>query len=381
MPPTLTQDALLAVVDRAIPDSYLQPIRDIGPGYELYQGVAKIGERCSTAVDNFERDGYILSSRGGALATVPVTFYRTSAAAGAVTVLAGTIVRASRGGQRYRTLVDAPFGALDLEAAPVTAQAFGFGYEYNIAGPFVDPQGATHPGELDTIDLPLQSPIFGDPSILARNDAPADGLGRPATLDVLGAERNVERQTAETDERYRARIRKLPDTVTPAAILRQITNYFRGYPGLFWRHIETWKHEYQECFDSPEIPPTAFENYDSTMFVYDDPRPASPMRNRWLGENDMQGAFIVEVAEPAPIDDFSFVYDDPAGDATGVPDTVPTRALSAFDAPDTMAPPARAGAFDVPADFGIVALFAGLYALLDQIKAGGTFVAIHIQET
>jgi hypothetical protein len=375
----LTQADLLAVIDRTIPDSYLAPIREIGPGYEIWQGIAKVGERCSAAVANFERDVHILTSQGGRLATVPVTFYRLSAGAGAGVMLAGTLVRASRGGQVFRTLVDAPFGATDLTTT-TTALATGYGYEWNIRGPFVDPRGVSWPGDLDTIDLPLQFPVFWDSSILVRNDADADGMGRPRTLDMLGGERGLARQPAEDDQGYRVRIRTLPDTVTPAAIRRQFANFFRRMPGLFWRAVETWQHEYQECYDAPDVGPTAFENYDSTLFCYDDPRPRSPIRNRYLGENDYLGAFIVEVGMPASINDFGFAYDDPDSELTGTPPSVATRAMSAYDAPDFMAPPGRSPAYDVGFDLGISKFFGDLYALLDQIKAAGIFVVIHLQE-
>lgn len=375
----LSQDDLLAAVGRAIPDSYLEPLRDVGPGYEIYQASAAVGVRCSHAVARFDDDIHILTSQGGALATVPVTFFRSTAAAGAGTMLAGTIVRASRGGQIFKTVTDAAFGALDLES-PSTAIAIGFGYEWNIRGPYIDPLGVTWPGELDTIDLPLQSPVFFDPSIVVRNDADADGFGRPKTLDVLGGERNLPRQTAEADESYRVRVRTLPDTVTPAAIRRQLGNYFRRFPGLFWQVIETWQHEYQECYDAPDVGPTLLENFDANLFCYDDPRPPSPITNRWLGENDYLGAFIVEVAMPPAISDFSFVYDDPAGDSIGTPSTVASRALSAYDVPDSLSPPALPPAHD-GVDFGVDKLFTDLFALLDEIKAAGIYVVIHIQET
>jgi hypothetical protein len=376
----LTQDDLLAVIDRALPDTYLDPIKVIGPGYELPQAFAKVGERVSLGVKRFEDDVYILTSKGGVLATVPATFYRPSFTAGAGVMLAGTTIRASRGGQVFRTSADATFGATDLETAPVTAIAVGYGYEWNIQGPFIDPQGTTWPGELDTIDLPLQNPVFWDDTIQVRNDAPADGLGRPRTLDALGAERRLPRQTGETDSNYRNRIRTLPDTVSPAAIKRQLTNYFRRIPGLFWRHIETWAHEYQECYDAPDLPPTATENYNANLFCYDDPRPPSPIANRYLGESDYLGAFIVEVAMPPPIHEFSFAYDDPAGDEVGPPSSRSTRSLSAYDLPDSMLPPAIAPALD-GADYAVARFFTDLYALLDEIKAGGIFVVIHIQET
>lgn len=375
----LTKDDLLAVVDRVIPESYLQPIKDIGPGYELYQAGAKVMERCSQAAARFDDDCHILTSQGGVLATVPVTFFRATAGAGAVTMLAGTVVSASRGGQTFRTVADAVFGATDLETSPVTAVATGYGYEWNIAGPFVDRDGMVWPGELDTIDLPLQSPIFGDPLVQVRNDAQADGLGRPRTLDVLGGERDLKRHPNETDTNYRARIRTLPDTVSPAAIKRQLRNYFRLIPGLYWQFIETWQHEYQECFDAP-ADTSAIEPFNPNLFCFDDPRPASPLSNRLLGNNDYLGAFIVEVAQLPAFSDYSIAFDDPATDEADVTTVIGIRALSALDVPDSISAPSLAAALD-GIDFDLETYLGQLFDLLQQLKAGGIYVVIHIQET
>jgi hypothetical protein len=376
----LTEDDLLAVVDRVIPESYLQPIKEVGPGYELYQGSAMVGARCSIAVRRFELDGDILTSRGGTLATVPVTFYRADATAGAVRVLAGTVVSCSRGGQSFRTTSDAVFGPVDTEAPPVTARALGYGYEYNIRGPFFDERGGSAPGDLDTIDLPLMDPVFGDPSIQARNDLDADGQGRPRTLDLIGGERDLQRQPNETDTNYRARIMTLPDTVSPAAIKRQVTNYVRQIPGLFWRHVETWDRAYQECFDAPEVASPPGVGYDPTMFVPDDPRAPSPIRNRYLGHNDYLGAVIIEIAAPPHIAEYGFALDDPADTLADVSSTVGVRAFAAYDVPDTLPAPALVPSFD-GRDYGIQSFLAGLFSVLERIKAGGVFVVIHLQET
>lgn len=379
MPPQLTQADLLAAVDRAIPDSYLDPMKVTGDGYELVQAFAKVGERCSLAVRRFELDGYILSSQGPRAARVLATFYRESAAAGAGRVLVGTLVRCSVGGQVFRMIEDATFGAADLEAS-AWAEAIGHGYEWNIRGPFIDRDGVSWPGELDTIDLPLMDPVFWDPSIQVRNDADADGLGRPGTLDAIGyGERDIRRKPNESDEDYRCRIRQLPDTVTPNAIARQLDLYLRPF-GVWWYAVETWQHEYQECYDAPDDPPTAYELYDANLFCFDDPREPSPIRNRWLGENDYLGAFIVEVEMPAAIEDFGFAFDDPAADEADVTTPLGIRAFSAFDVPDELAPPALQPCYD-GIDFGIAAFFEGLYNLLDEIKLGGVFVVIHIKES
>lgn len=376
MPDQLTQADLLAAVDRALDEGYLAPLKALGDGYELLQGFAKVGERCSLAVRRFELDGFIMSSLGAARATVTLKFYRAAATAGAGTILKGTIVRATVGGQRFRTVQDVSFGALDLFVT-VSAESIGFGYQYNVAGPFTDPKGTVWPGVIDVIDLPLEDPPFFDDTIQVTNTTAGSG-GRPGTLDAIGGERNLPRQTGEADTNYQTRIRTLPDTVAPNAILRQLKNYFRPF-GIAWRAVETWQHEYQECYDAPEISATLYENYDSNLCCYDDPRPETPMQNRWLGENDYLGAFVVEVEMPATMLDYGCAYDDPADELADVQSAAGIGAFAAYDVPDTLTAPALPPCYD-GVDFGAEDLFVNLYNLLDEIKAGGVFITIQITQ-
>lgn len=375
----LSQDDLLDAVERQFPDEYIEPIKNIGPGWEIYQGMAMVGARCSVAVSRSEDDGYIMTSTGPRQATVAATFYRATAGAGAGTVLAGTLVSCSVGGQVFRTIEPAIFGGSDLEMT-VQAIAVGYGYEWNILGEYTAPNGDTSPGELDTITRPLQSPPYWDPTILVRNDTDADGLGHPGTLDALGDEREIARQTNEGDPSYRGRIRALPDTVSPAAIRRQITRYLKPYPTIKWDLIETWEHRFQECYDAPEDGPTAYQAYDKDLCCYDDPRAAAPIRNRYMDANTVAGCFIVEMQLPPAIDEFGACYDD-TGALTEADYATPLgrRAISAYDVPFTIAPPTMLGCYD-GYDVGLSAMLAGLYDLLDAIKAAGVLVVIHIAE-
>jgi hypothetical protein len=377
MPPQLVAQDFLDAVDRVMDEGYLAPLKAYGDGYELLQGYAKIGERCSLAVRRFELDGLLASSAGPARATVAATFYRDDATAGAGTVLTGTLVRCSIGGQVFVTTADAVFGGGTLEVT-VDAEAVAPGYEWNIRGPFVDRDGTKWPGELDTIDLPLQNPPFFDASIQVRNDADADGVGRPGTIDMIGAERGLPRQPTETDANYRARIRSLPDTVSPNAILRQLSTYFRS-AGINWRAVETWQHEYQECFDAPNEPATPYQNYNSNLFCFDDPRAAAPMQNRWLGEQDYLGAFIVEIERPPTVSDYGFAYDDDATTEDDLRSPLGIRAAPAYDVVGTLSPPSLAPCYD-GLDFGAQAIIVEAFNLIDEIKAGGVYAVIVIQE-
>jgi hypothetical protein len=132
------------------------------------------------------------------------------------------------------------------------------------------------------------------------------------------------RLEAELDSAYRYRLRNLPDTVSPGAIVRLCDAYLDQF-GIEYEFVEVWQLDYQTCWDAPSpnvgTPsyaaslPTSPVYYDN-LFVYDDPvgtRAAWPnpqFRNRWLDEVEYRGAFIVVVD---PLDP---VYDGtPAGNA------------------------------------------------------------------
>src|SRR5262249_51654891 len=97
----LSQKDLLDLMGRLLPPSYLDPIKNVGPGYELYQAAAKLFERVSIGVGILECSQFVLSATGGARATARVSFVRPDASHGAVTIKAGTVVSTSRGGLRY----------------------------------------------------------------------------------------------------------------------------------------------------------------------------------------------------------------------------------------------------------------------------------------
>lgn len=117
--------------------------------------------------------------------------------------------------------------------------------------------------------------------------------GADASLDAHGKDRNIPRGTGETDDSYRGRIRALPDNISPDAVERALQQLLFPLGGGF-DFIETWAMSYQTCWDAPRDPIPG-SSFDPNLFCYDDPRPATPFRNRWLDLNDMRGAFIVVV--------------------------------------------------------------------------------------
>jgi hypothetical protein len=148
-----TQQDLLDLFDRLFPNHYLAPLKDPGPGYELLQAFAKIGERLSLAVSRFGGGAFILSASGGAFATGSVQLSRPSAQPEgiSVTVKAGTVVESSRSGRRYRTTADVLFGPSDLGPFTVAIQSEVQSYEYNEPGVGTAADGESLEGEIDTI--------------------------------------------------------------------------------------------------------------------------------------------------------------------------------------------------------------------------------------
>ncbi len=125
----------LAMYDRIFPPGYLVSIKSPGPGYELFQAFAKAAERLSLAVAHTKVAGLILTAAGGQQAQATVSFTRPAPGTNAVTLKAGTIVRASKGQRDFVLMADVVFNAGNVGPRVGTVQAIANGYEWNIPGP------------------------------------------------------------------------------------------------------------------------------------------------------------------------------------------------------------------------------------------------------
>lgn len=286
------QAYFLALFDRIFPSDYLEPLKSPGPGYEIFEALAAVGARLSLAIARLKVGNFISSADGGQYAQANVLFLRPAFTAGAVTIKAGTLVTTSVGDRTFALLSDVLFGATDLGPLPGTVQAISLGYEYNVRGQRVAASGLVLPGEIDTISKLIEDPSFGDPTITISQVDDATG-GQAAMLDQLGIDRGMGRVEFETDASYRPRIASIPDTVSPGAVRRAVNAILQPL-GLSFQFIEIWDLAYQTCFDAPSavIPGSTF---DPNLFCYDDPRAATPFRNRYLDEVEARGTFIVVV--------------------------------------------------------------------------------------
>lgn len=461
----LEQQDFLDMYDRLFPDSWIVPIKSIGPGYELLQGYGAVGARISAAVANLASDVQFLTAQGGAFATGVVQLSRpaipttgatvpgqtgsnasivTGASAGniritgltnmsaasvgrflqitataniantggfliaqfnnptsvdvvnatgvvpdsangsiewaeqdfTVTVKAGTIVTASDIGAAFATLQDQIFIWSDLGPFNVPVQAVAFGYEYNVSGALTTAGNEFIFGEIDTVTTLVEDPALGDTSIQVTNAAPTTG-GRDAALDALGFDRGMPRNPGEADTPYRNRIRQLPDTVSPNAIQRTVDAVMRPIHASY-EIIETWDPFYQSCWDAPlTVAPGV--DFDVTLGCWDDPRPSSPMRDRWLDAGNCTGGIIVVVEDVQPIQEYGACWDDTSLTAADLvsPDTGGMRAICAWDAPDNIGFGYLQSCWDGQ-DLGKSALYLGLYTTLQNIKPAGCPVSLEL---
>lgn len=372
------QSYYLDLFDRIMPADYISTIEATpNGGYELFTAIATVGSRASRAVERFECGSYFIFAQGGACATCTVEFYRETIAAGAVTVKAGTIVSCSASGRRFRLTSDVFFSNASVGPETGVVQAVLYGWEYNVTGARTTARGETLPGEIDTIYTLIEDPAFGDPSIAVRQIVDAEG-GRGQELDLLGADRGIARAASESDERYRLRCRSLPRVVTPRAIRESVLELYAPF-GVEPQFIETWQQTYQEFYDAPQTTFPLHPEYNPNLFVYDDPRPSTPFRNRNIDSVEQFATFIVVVPSLSPCQDNGLAYDDPATSPSQLNSPYGRRSLGAYDIPADFDQTIASTGFYDGDDSGANAVVKGLYSLLQDIKLGGVTAIVELQ--
>lgn len=371
-----TAQDFLDLIDRVFPAHYLEPLKSPGPGYEILQAYAQIFARASRAIEIAGQNAQIATAASGAKATGTVYLTRPAPHPDGITVVikAGSAVTCSKGGQDFVTLQDVTFGPTDLGPFAVPVQAISVGYEWNVKGSVLTASGDTLPGEIDTVKVLIEVPDYGDVTIVVSQTADTTG-GADAALDALGGDRGLARLANEIDAAYRARLRALPDTISPDAFFRTITSLLGTY-GAGFDIIETWAITYQTCWDAPA---QTFSGslYDSNLFCYDDPRDPYPFRNRWLDESDYRGGGVVVVEPVQPLADVGMVWDDTAVNATALVsiNSGGKRAVGAWDVPSNLGFGFLQGGFD-GFDLQLQSVYKGLLDTLRQIAATGVSIAI-----
>lgn len=303
--PSFSQAEMLALFDRILPQHYLAPIKDPGPGYEFLQAVAMMTARVSQAIAHVGTGQYIRSATGGSYSTGTVELYRDSTLGFAITVQAGTIV-GTADGYLYATTAPVSFtSGTDVGPYSVGVQALVRGWLYDQPGPFTSAGGELVPGPVSLVVTPLvASPVYFDASLKVRQATPMTGGSAPM-LDGLGYDRGLPRTVGETDAAYRSRMMTLPDTVTPAAMRRIIDESIGSLVhalGQEYIYREIWDLRLMTAWDFPinqNLTQAALNvvvpAFSGNIFVWDLDTPNVPdqLANRWYGDVSDRGAFYV----------------------------------------------------------------------------------------
>lgn len=373
-----TAAELVASIERTYPAEYLDGLREVGPGYEQIEASAAVWARVSLAIERAWRGLYIGRADAGEATLVVLTLARPTAAAGAFTVRAGSIAQDTASGRGYVLLVDVRFTGSDLGPHDVLAMALAQGYEYAVPGAYTSAGGEAVAASITEWRRLVTEPPYADQTVTITHTTAGVGGAFPA-LELLGEERGMPRRAGEPVDAYRARLRALPDTVTPGALRRAIAAAFVQF-GETAELIEEFDVTYQTAYDGPSV---AVGDYDPTLFAYDadevvgyDPL---PYRGRWLDGDNGRGEVVVVVPNLGAQRDCGMAYDDtavaPYNHLTPAPHNG-VRAHSAYDVPlDALETIVQGGydGFDLPKQ----AVYAGLYATLQAIKPAG--VGVHIE--
>jgi hypothetical protein len=359
----LDQAALLGVLDRSYPYDYIQGLKlTQNSGYEQFYGAAKVGERVSLGVANFECDSFVISANGGRKAVGNIEIWKTDPVA--FTLKRGSTFSTSDG-RVFVSTVDQDFDSMNLGPFLVPIEAIEVGYVYNVPGEVVARNGEVLPGAITQIGELVISPAAFDPTIQIRQVLPTYG-GREAALDALAADLLIPRLFGEEDPEYRLRIKETPDTVSPNAVIRGVNRLLRArdpswscilreigyplFPGIFY--------DAGSSTDSPQNPDMNFAwDMDPNYNV-------SNLYKVFVSIVDSRAFFIVEVPVVNDVRDFGLVY-DVDGSAT----------YPQINAYDTTAIDAHQAAYDGQSLYSF-AFYQSIIDLVERKRAGGVGYAI-----
>jgi hypothetical protein len=377
-----SQADFLSLAERLLPPEYLIPLQDPGPGYEVLQAQAAVWKVLSESAAALDANLHILTALDGRRATCAVRFTRQSAAAGAVTLKADSVVSTSVGGRRFVTTTDAVFGAGDVGPYNVVVLAVDNGAEYNVAGPYTTAGGEVVSGAIDTLDAMVQTvPAAPDTATYVESGFVVEQRttatqGRFDFLGALGAERGLPRNPGESIASYRSRLRSLPAVVTPDALERALFVAFSPYSELATLIEPGHDFNLGGCWSGP---PDSVNDYNADGFVWSDPRDNYPLGSRWLGAMTIEGCILAEVPLLKPISERGGAWTDPALEASEVVDVNGFyRSLMCWSAPDDV-PGGVSFACWSGSDAGVEAVYSGAAETLSRIKAGGVSLVLWLQ--
>lgn len=215
-PLALTAAELLELFHRITARAYWRPLKTaadkgLGGGYELYQALAAMWARISTATVRADLDYRLDTAPGGELALVDLTFTRDTAGP-ALEVGPGTVCE-TENGKRYVVLRGESLSWVDAETGtkgPLTAASLVESYQANVPEDTITRVALVNPGGQDPAAYA---------ALTCAHAAPSVG-GIPEMLGAVVRNRGLNRRTGKDDETLRARAKALADIITPAATRR-----------------------------------------------------------------------------------------------------------------------------------------------------------------
>lgn len=362
-----TPAQLLAIIERSYPRDYLEGLRATpNGGYELFHVASRVLARVSEAVAEFYCCSLIAFAHGPALSTGVVEFYRDNDDEGAVTLGAGTLVRASRTGRTFRILTPAVFGPTDLGPVPVDVEAAEPSQQWDIAGTFITAGGETIEGEIDELAALDASSVGFDPSMRVRQPAATTG-GQSPCLDGLGEQVGISRLLGESDARYKLRIIQTPDTISPDAIERGLDSIL-GALGLHacLREVGTPRlpgffFDAGSSSDSPQVPANNYA-FDMDFTV----RPEDRFK-LLLDEASFRGFMLIGVPPIPDIAEFGLFFDTATSDAFPLQNAFDTISMTqpnvAFDGFSTLNS----------------SIYQAIYAMIEEKRAAGVGFELYLE--
>ncbi len=232
--PELTDDDLLDQQRRIHPPHQVATWDGTPEGAAVYGAIAEVFASVAGSVARSGEARLIMEATGPqrSTCTAKVTFADAIASGRDVAINAGQVIAQTPWGEKFR--LAAGFAVTSPQSAgyqvTVSLESVWANGDTNVAAGDISrwalPDGVDPAGDID-FDLAASDLLgvgafivgVGDGSITIAGFTDATG-GRDGTLDLIGAGRGVPRVEGETDAAARVRMRSLPDTVTPAAMLR-----------------------------------------------------------------------------------------------------------------------------------------------------------------
>ena len=337
----MSEDELLDVMKSMMDIGWWGPLEfNSNSGWEILQGYAAQMSAVSSDVSILSREGHVSYAKGGAKASVTLTFSRTNTTD--LTLEIGLPVF-TEWGTIFLTTNEVSWSGGDSSDKTVEALALREGYTYNVPA-----------DSITELRRPTSKEI-GDSTLTVTNVSEATG-GVTPMLDYIVPNRGIQRAFGESDEALRKRFRTVRDAKVPGAIRRAVASvldplgltgtYIDGYDaGMFLGETGDVEHDMAGYLDVGEDP--------------SDPHKGNP-ELLLLSQNDSRRCFFVIVPQMTVSKEFG-LFANESGD---------TQPAPKYNALGETGDVTLSGFLD-GYSIGINETFSELYELLDSKRCPG----------